>query len=209
MPRGLTIKQAADGCRVGAARIASMCRRGLLRARKTANGGRSTWYITMTVDEIVACIERQYPRERPLVFPTISYRLTDEECWACQGSFMAEGRGEARGYIVVDSEYRCPYCGQSDRLEWNGANYYCECRPWTPVFPDAVSKRYESNQFPYPATTTAVQPFVDESYAMDTKYYRVPAASNWPRGRNDPKVNRINEGAPRHTAGYSSIRSRR
>jgi hypothetical protein len=94
-------------------------------------------------------------------------------------------------------------------MEWNGQNYYCECRPWTPVTPEAISKRYESNRFPYPATTTPVQSHVDESYAAETKYIRLPAASNLPRGRNDPHINRINEEAPRYNAGYGWIRSRR
>jgi hypothetical protein len=207
--KGLTVQQAAEYCSVGESRISSLCRRGLLPAHKDGPRGNSPWLITAPPSHIVKTVEHYYPTARVVVIPKISFRLSDEDCWASHGSFMAEGGTGANGYTVVDDEYRCPHCQRVDHLEWNGRNYYCECRPLTPVYPDAVSKRVELHRFPYPATTTPVQSSVDESYALETQYIRVPAASNWPRGRNDPHINRINEEAPRANLGFSRARSRR
>lgn len=201
----MNIRQAADQLYPWSyAQIRARIKTGLIPAhRKGPNG---TWIIDLTVDslrELLAAEKRDtsYDTWNGQV-PKVRYRLSDEDCWAQHGpvSFMAEAQVTGtQFYTVVDAAYLCPYCRQSDLLEWNGFNYYCvRCSPTTPVMPIPVSeRRYTGAGFPYPSATVYARSKPDEYYATETKWYRVPAASNWPRGRNDPHVNPINEDAPR------------
>lgn len=206
----MTIKQAAELCECDYMRIYHLVRAGRIPAHRAKWPPQSPWQI----DVGVAFVRRLVRRTDPvLVFPQVRFRLSDEDCWSqAAPSFMAEGGSTYdRSFVVVDSRYICPHCQSSSSLLWNGVNYYClDCDPITPVLPVPITERVTRTHFPYPAATVPVQPVTDDYYAQATRYVRVPAASNWPRKRNDPTVNVINEEVQRPArAGFPWVRSKR
>lgn len=99
----------------------------------------------------------------------------------------------------------CPDCGGP--IECVGlTRFYCLrayshlCDHYSAIYGEGPQLEFRREM----AMPISARPFSvgrpDAFYEETTALYRVPAALNWPRGRNNPKINARNEGKPRtHT----------
>lgn len=206
----MSLKATAEHLDCPVSLLQRLMRDGHLPAHKdytNTQSAKGTWVFDVPLARIRRLVRSAQARndyERAIAFPRVRFTLSDEDCWGqVSASYMTEGATRVnRSALVVDAEYLCPHC-HGKELDWNGRNYYCRrCDPTVPIIPDAVAERVESpHGFPYPAAYVAVTPD-DGYYAEATALYRVPAAKNWPRGRNDPKVTVTREGVPDRNSGW-------
>lgn len=192
----MTLKSAMWACQCGRAILLRLIHSGAIEAhRGPANGGAAGWwYIDTPLDELRAIVADAI-EQRPLDVPKVVYHLSDEDCWS-QGSasFMSEGYVTMRGFqTVIGDRYYCPK-NRDHKLTWNGFAYYCdECDPNVAVVPEASVTKEVVTRLEFPANRYDVG-VDDPYYERETTYYRTPAAKNYPRGRNDPKIDKTAEG---------------